>query len=446
MADAKSMNRKSLLTDNSFKAMKPTGQRWDWMDTDTRGLGVRIGASGKRTFMLYTRYPGSSAPTRRELGEYPVMTLAEARTKARKWRDLIKQGINPKDDEDRAKAEQARKRENTWATVVEDYLVDIPTRSRNRHVEQDAREIRRELLERNEKDGKEWRNPWAKKPIADITDADIAELISAIRDRPAPGQAYNTWGHVKAIFSWAMWPERRQGYGLTDNPTRNLQPKHFKLSKTVSVRVLSDDEIRAYWQAADTTPYPLGPFHKMLILTGQRKAEVSDARWSEFDLNKKIWTVPPERFKSGQTHIVPLSDDAVKLLKSIPRFKGQDSGDHLFSTTTGKKPINGFSRAKSALDAEMLAELRKAQTDATLVDFVYHDVRRTVRTRLSALRVNRDVAELVIGHGKKGLDRVYDQHEFVDEMREALDRWAAKLADIVKPPKGDNLIQFPTTA
>lgn len=434
------------LTDKRLQALKaaPKGDRYDISDGITPGLAVRVTDKGTKTFVLVARFPGSSNPTRRAIGEYGAVTLEGARETARKWLQLIQRGLDPKVEEQREREEAARKRVNTFEAVVEDYLVDIKTRKRNRHVEQDEREIRRELLQRVDKSGKvTWRNKWAKKPIADVIDADIAELIGEIRDRPAPGMAYNVWGHVKAIFSWAMWPERRQGYGLTVNPTAHLQPKHFKLTKTIGKRVLSDNEIRAYWAAAEATPYPLGPFYKMLMLTGQRKAEVSDAQWPEFATgDRPLWTVPEERFKSGQSHIVPISQDVQDLLDTLPRYTGEKTGKHLFSTTLGVKAINGFSRAKEALDAAMLVELKKADSDAKLPGWTFHDIRRTVRTRLSGLRVNSDIAEMVIGHGKTGIRRVYDQHEFEDEMREALQRWAAALKKIVSPSDPENVVTF----
>lgn len=430
--------RKKRLTDAMIAGLKPApeGTRIEIRDDLLPSFAVRVTDKGTKTFVLITRFPGSKNPARRAIGEYPTLSLQQAREEARSWLLLIKRGIDPRDEIAKSRAEQERKRENTFNAVVSDYLSDIASRKRNRHADQDKREIERELLAAG-------RNKWLNKPVAEVTDADIAELIGAIRDRPAPGMAYNVWGHVKAIFSWAMWPERRQGYGLTINPTQHLQPKHFKLSKTVSTRVLSDEEIQAYWQAADATPYPLGPFYKLLMLTGQRKSEVSDARWREFDVQKrKLWTVPEERFKSGQAHIVPLSKEATALLEKLERFVGEESGDCLFSTTNGVKPINGFSRAKTALDKAMLEILKKKDPETKLPDWVFHDVRRTVRTRLSALRVNSDVAEMVIGHGKTGLRRVYDQHEFEPEMREALDRWANSLLKIVKPAKPDNVVEF----
>jgi integrase len=177
---------------------------------------------------------------------------------------------------------------------------------------------------------------------------------------------------------------------------------------------------------------------KMLVLTGQRKSEVAKARWREFHFGKKIWTVPPERFKSESSHLVPLTDDVLALLQQLPRF---NRGEHLFSTTSGEKPVSGFSKAKARLDRRMLRTLkalaRRRGENAAKIElppFVNHDVRRTVRTRLSALKVSERVAEMVIGHGKKGLARVYDQHEFLDEMRDALELWASHLRTIMSPP------------
>ena len=91
--------RQRRLSDRSLKAIKPaaSGQRYDVMETELRGFGIRVTDKGQRTFILFTRYPGSTNPTRRALGDYPTMSLESARAKAKLWRELIAKGIDPKD-------------------------------------------------------------------------------------------------------------------------------------------------------------------------------------------------------------------------------------------------------------------------------------------------------------------------------------------------------------
>jgi integrase len=178
--------------------------------------------------------------------------------------------------------------------------------------------------------------------------------------------------------------------------------------------------------------YPYGPLFKLLILTGQRKSEVAEAQWSEIDSTKKIWTIPAGRMKARAAHVLPLSDDAMEVLRSLPRF---DGGDYLFSVQFGKRPVAAFSAAKARFDAEMLKVIREAEPKAKLAGFVIHDIRRTVRTGLSAIpNISDLVRELVIAHTKPGLHKVYDQYAYFDEKRFALDAWAARLRSIVEPP------------
>ena len=205
--------------------------------------------------------------------------------------------------------------------------------------------------------------------------------------------------------------------------------QHLIGAKQPRQRVLSDAELAAVWSNSRTLGYPFGPLYQLLLLTGARKSEVAGARWSEVDLKKKLWTVPPERFKSNASHLVPLSDAAVAIIEALPRFT---KGDHLFTTTYGEKPVGGFSKAKVRLDKLMSA-----------APWVIHDIRRTVRTRLASLRISDLVAEMVIGHGRKGIQRVYDQHTYEPEMREALELWAARLRDIVTPPP-ENVVRIKT--
>jgi integrase len=408
---------KNRLTDRKLKALRRKGIRYDVMDTDVPGFGVRVTPAGLRTFILIARYPGSENPTRRAIGEYPAISLQKARERAREWRQLLRRGIDPKAEEERERRAELRKMATTFAAVAEDFIqLHVQAQRRGKD---SAREIRKELID-----------SLGDRPIASIAREDVVLLIDAIARRPAPYLAHVVLGHARSLFNWAI---NRGTYGLESSPCDRIKPAALIGPKEARQRVLSDAELVALWKGTEALGYPFGPLYQLLLLTAARKSEVSDARWREFDLTKKIWTVPPERFKSNASHLVPLSDAAVSIIEALPHFT---KGDHLFTTTYGEKPISGFSKGKDRLD-KLMAE----QLGTSPPPWVIHDIRRTVGTRLASLRIPDLVAEMVIGHGRKGLQRVYDQHTYEAEMREALELWAARLRDIVTPPR-ENVVRM----
>jgi integrase len=183
--------------------------------------------------------------------------------------------------------------------------------------------------------------------------------------------------------------------------------------------------LRAVWSAAGAVGYPYGPLFRLLILTGQREREIADTRWSEIDIEKGVWTIPAARMKGGRAHEVPLTPGTQALFRGLPRF---NSGESIFTTTGGAKPVNGFSKAKARMDSL-----------TGVSGWVIHDLRRTMRTHLSALPVQDLVRELVIAHAKPGLHKVYDQHAYQDEKRYCLELWEQRLMSIVEPPPRPSL-------
>jgi integrase len=411
---------KKTLTDRTLKALEKrpaeAGKTYDVADGEVQGLYVRVMPSGTRSFVYIARYPGRKNPTRRSLGKYGRLTLEQAREKAREWHALIDCGVDPRDDIKRKRLAEQRKQENSFRAVAEEFIRLAVVRQRKNHqVQQD---LEREFISK-----------WGGRPITEITQADIVRVLDAVvkrgkdeRNRPAVHQAHNLLGHIRRLFNWAI---SRGIYGLDRSPCDRMKPRDVIGEKTFRTRVLKNAELRALWNAAERMGYPYGPLYKMLALTGQRKSEVAEARWSEFDLNRKLWVIPAERMKMDAPHTVPLSDEVLAILKELPRFS---RGDCLFTTTFGAKPVNDFSHIKTRLDELMLLELE------TLPPFVIHDIRRTMRTGLSALPVPPDVAELVIAHARPGLRKVYDMHSFEAEKRRALELWAGHLRDIVSPP------------
>jgi integrase len=409
---------KKRLTDRTIKALKPAqiGNRYEVMDADVRGLGVRVTEKGHRTFILVARYPGSKNPTRRALGEYPTLTLEAARKKARRWHEQISQGFDPKEEEERLRLVEVRKRADTFDVVAEEFIRRAvvgsdPSRPKQRRGHIVARELRREFSER-----------WKGRAITSITRRDVIEVINQVVDRGALYQAHNLLGHLRVMFNWAI---EVSAYGLEVSPCDRILPRRLIGKKAHRTRVLTNAELRAFWLASERMGYPFGPLLQMLALTGQRKSEVANARWCEFDFKERLWTIPPERMKGDHPHVVPLVNAAVALLEGLPRFH---EGEYLFSTKFGVTPVAGFASAKKRLD-QLVAEELGVPPPA----FKLHDIRRTVRTGLSALPVPDLVRELVIAHARPGLHKVYDQFAYVEEKRRALELWASRLRDVVQP-------------
>jgi integrase len=410
---------KRNLTDRTLKSLRPAkpDRSYDAWDLRFPGFGVRVSDTGRLTFVLMTRYPGSTNPTRRALGHYPALSLAAAKAKAGTWVDLIAKGIDPVIEAERQKRAEMRRQENSFAAVAEDFIRDKLSSERQGH--RVAGDIRRVFI-----------SAWGKRPVTDIEALEVRNIIKGFKDRGTPAQARNLLGYARRLFSWAI---DQHVYGLESSPCERLKASAIVGKKGPRTRVLTDTELRTAWRAAERIGYPYGSIIQMLALTGQRRSEVAEASWCEVDLRKKLWTIPAERMKANAAHVVPLSADALALLQSVPRFNG---GDFIFSLKFGRKPVNAFNRAKRQFDAAI-----KTESGTKPKPFVLHDIRRTVRTGLSALPVSDLVRELSIGHAKPALHRIYDQFSYLDEKRQCLDLWAAKLRAIVEPPP-ENVVKL----
>jgi integrase len=228
---------------------------------------------------------------------------------------------------------------------------------------------------------------------------------------------------LNTVFRWAFREDL-----IEANPMLKISnDRHGK--NVARDRVLSDHEIRAFWKACDEIGWPFGPIGKLLLLTGQRQQQVGGLQWSELDLQEQVWTLPSERTKNKLVHIVPLTDPVIEIINSLPHFV---DGDLVFSIN-GKFPVTGFAYTKEKLDKIMTAEL------GALKPWVWHDLRRTAKTSMSRAGVRPHISELVLGHSLPGLQRVYDQYEYLDEKRAALDKLATMVERIVNPP-GNNVV------
>jgi len=403
------------FSDRTLKALQPAkpGARYDKWDDVVRGFGARVNDQGKVTFVFMRRYPGAKNPTRRNIGVYPAISLEAARKIAIGWNSMIAEGRDPADVAEERRREAAWHRKNSFAAIAEEFIEKHVRQLRAaRAVEQD---IRREFIPR-----------WGPKPINSVTRYDVLEFFEGKRDTPA--QARNLFAHLRKIFVWAI---ARGTYGLENSPCSLLKPSDLFGKPALRQRVLADAELKALWRATGKMGAPFGRLYRLLMLTGARLDEWASATWAEVDLDRKLLTLAPRRVKNDAGHVIPLSPLAVETLAALQRLA---TGEFIFTTTEGLRPVSGFSKAKTRLDGLM-----------GLSDWRVHDIRRTVRTGLSQLGVQDRIAEMTIGHTVQGLHKVYDQHRFIDERREALERWERHLIGIVEgqPPE---LLKFRNSA
>ncbi|MBY3389158.1 tyrosine-type recombinase/integrase [Rhizobium laguerreae] len=422
--------RPHKLTDERIAALPAPNDcdRYDVPDGLTANLFVRVGRR-RKVFIMSARFGGAKNTTRLSIGVFPEMTLDAARVIAEEWNRQVGRGLNPKKEKESDERLERLKTRRTFRSAINDYLAYLPYRAQNRHAAADAAAIRHDILDPSN-------DELLDRPVSEVTDGDLHGFIRAIRDRPSRAKAMAVLGHLRTFFSWATSPDLRLEYGLATNPMSNVTAKRLELKKGKRRHRLNALEVRAYWLAADAMPYPYGPYFKSILLFGgRRKSEVVGARWSEIDATRRVWIIPADRRKLGDSLgdlTIPLTLQATRLLDELRQNQCEGHGDCIFSTTNGQLPISAhFSRRMKIFRAKVEAELQKLEPLNHLRPFVLHDTRRVVRSGLSAIGVTDSVAEYIIGHKQTGMDAIYNVNDFLPQSRLALKLFSERLLAIV---------------
>ena len=224
---------KRNLTDRLLKSLKPKAKRYDVMDSVAPGLGVRV-SENRKTFILIARFPGSDNPTRRTLGEYDVMSLEEARNKAREWRKLVGKGGDPS-------AEEQRKWENSFRAVAEQFISYIH-RQKLRTAPVMEYRLRETFIEK-----------WGHRPITEIAADDVKRIIRKSVEDGAKYQAFHHFALIRRLFNWAIGTD---DYGIQFNPCDRLNSGDLIGERQARDRVLTDDELRALWRVTERMSCP----------------------------------------------------------------------------------------------------------------------------------------------------------------------------------------------
>jgi integrase len=386
---------RTKLTAGFVKGFVPKRGREIAWDQTLPGFGLMATEKGHRSWVVQYRIEGKSR-------RYTInggLALDDARKQARAVLAEVAAGRDPVvDKRSRKLAETGR---NTLKAVAENYLVREGDKLR-------TTEMRRATLERLVFP------KLCAMPVDDIKRSDVNRLLDEIEDKRGAAMADQVLALLRRIFNWHAIRDDNFRSPIVRGMARRTPEQRER------DRVLTDDELRAVWHAAEAFASPWGQFIRFLLLTAARRTEVAGMTWSE--ISNGNWTIPRERNKTNTETTLPLSAAAKRALDELPRIEGCD---YPF-TTNAAAPISGFSVFKLRFDIACGAT-------SWTQSWRFHDLRRTARSLMSRAGVNPDIAERCLGHTIGGMRGVYDKHRYIDEMRHAFEVLANQIERIVHP-------------
>jgi integrase len=372
-----------ILTEIALRAAQPpeAGRLTMW-DSVLKHFGVRITPAGVKTFIVLL---GSGR--RQAIGRYPVLSLAQARDKAK-----------------RILAERTLGRHQTasisWQAGTEKFIEARRSGTRPATVAEYERTLKRYF-------------GFGTTRLSEITKQDLSRKLEKLHGTPS--QQAHSLVVCKMFFRWALV----QGFIDVDPAAAFKRSRQRKRA-----RALRDDELQKVWGAAAEQSYPHGTIVQLLILTGQRRGEIAALRRSWIDEKARTVTLPAEITKNGKEHRFPYDDMVAAILESVPRL---NSTDLLFpSRISADRPVSGFSQFK------------KKMTDGVPTWWL-HDLRRTFRTIHGQLGTPPHIAERLINHVAavaSDVEQIYDVYSYLPEMRRAAEAFDAHLAGLIAQQSG----------
>lgn len=383
--------------------------RTDFTDPNTKGLMLRVTPHGAKTWAILYNRKGDGKKRRFTLGQFPRLSLADARELAEAKKVQIRAGVDP------AALLSEYKKANTI-----DELLDL-------FIEKHPRPDAAWTLECKRIFNKDVRPLIGRIKLPDLNRGHVRQVIEAVRDRGATVTVNRTLAALRRAFSWAVSKDL-----LVINPALNMATD---IQETGKDRALTVDEIKTFWAGLDSAA--MGERSrlalKIVLATGQRPGEVCGASKSEMDIAGGVWLIPSKRTKNKEAHSIPLSKLAIQLFEQAISLSGES--EFVFPS----RPRNGSalgltaplqSHALSHAMRDNLKPLGLAKKPATP-----HDLRRTTATHMARLGILDRSVGRVLNHGtelrRTITSRVYIHYDYATEKRQALDSWANELSRIV---------------
>ena len=405
------------FTNVSIKALKTKSGRYEEWEENGKGFGIRVSPVGRKSWIYMYRFEGRAR--RMTLGVYPAMTLADAHVKHAEARKALGKGNDPASILTQANKE-SREAPNV-AQLVDEYI-ERWAKPTKRTWREDARMLAKDVVPH-----------LGRRKAKDIKRREIMLVIDKIVDRGSPVSANQTLRIITKMFSFAV--ER----GVLDaSPCVAIKTPGKGEERD---RVLSKDEIPKFWTGLDNAVMANGTkiVLKLLLVTAQRKGEVTQAEWSEIDMEKGWWTIPSGKTKNKRIHRVPLTGMAVSLLKEakglakdskwvFPSVKDQSITPRSISRTirnnSQKRPSDHPKHKPPYGDFFEIAH------------FTPHDLRRTAATLMAEARIDGHNISKVLNHTIGGVtDTHYNHYSYDPEKRKAFEVWERKLQSILTGQK-----------
>jgi integrase len=391
------LSRRIKFTDRSLKAIKPPQRpkQLDYFDESLPGFGLRVSYNGRKSWIALYRCNGVKG--RLTLGRFDVVPLAEAREQAR---DALKAAANGNDPA----AQRHRNREApTFKQLAERYIEEY-AKPKKRTWQKDRRLLDNNLIP-----------TLGRLKAHTVTRADLRAELNKVKNRPAPIEANRTFEVVRRLFNWAIEEEI-----LADNPAFKL-PK--PADETPRERTLTADELQALWRALDDASPTVRGLFRLMLLSAQRRNEVSRMRWSDLDRREGWWNIPAELTKTKRPYRVPLTPAMLAIIEDIEKLSPDP--EWVFPRAEGGGPVP---------ETNVTRPFRKLIKGAGIAHFMPHDLLHTVTSHMTAMGISQFDVGKVRHHTSRDsrtMTSRYDHYAYDREKRRALDVWSARLLDIV---------------
>lgn len=393
------------ITKRTVDTLQPGAATILLWDEDLKGFGFKIQPSGARSYVLQYRMGGRESPTRRySIGKHgSPWTPSTARAEAERLAILIAQGIDPGEADKQRRYEAV---DLAFGTYADKFVASCRGKGKGWQ----------SLVERSLK--LHLKPSLGMKPVHHITRADVTAALDRIPDAHMANRR-NVFAVARRFFRWAV--------SRGDIKVSPMEGMEVPPAVKARDRWLADDELRRIWFAAPGCHVSFGRIVRLLIVTGQRREEVSSVDWKELDRGELLWTLPAERTKNGEPNCIPLNELAVSVIDDIAGGADWPKKGRVFPTSSGAA-FTGYAKGKLKI-----GELIAADGGGGLDPWRLHDLRRTLATGFQRLGVRFEVTEAVLNHvsgARAGVAGIYQRHDWKPEKVAAMNAWSEHLTAV----------------